>query len=59
MNSYGHTNGPEIAMLDELHTLWGRTFGGASSKPGRAPLGRVVLALAGVAAIVAVVWVLV
>lgn len=57
MNSYGHPNGPEVAMLDELHVLWRRTFGGQPARrPGRAPLRRVVLALAGVASVVVVAW---
>ena len=44
MNSYGHPQGPEVAMLAELHALWGRVFGGAAaSRPVRALLIAAVL----------------
>ncbi len=47
MNSYGQPSGPEIAMLDEMHRLWDRTFGqpdeSAQPRTG-APLKLILLA---------------
>jgi hypothetical protein len=53
MNSYGHPQHPEVAMLEELHILWGRVFGGeAAPGPGRARvwlLAGVMVVLVGIA----------
>jgi hypothetical protein len=49
MNNYGQPDHPEVAMLEELHTLWGRMFGGE----GRRWPAVVVM----VVVIVAVMWV--
>lgn len=53
MNSYGHPQGPEVAMLAELHALWGHVFGG-----GQARRAVRVLALAAVVVVggIAVAW---
>ena len=50
MNSYGQPTGPDFAMLDELHRLWGRVFGQrqAEAQPQRGK-ALPVLALVGAA----------
>ena len=54
MNSYGHPQHPEVAMLEELHSLWDRVLGGERARPRRGMsalmIAGVVMVLAGVAA---------
>ncbi len=61
MNSHGQPTGPEFAMLDELHTLWGRVFGQATEptepEPQRRPLAVAAVVLAALAVVVFRVWV--
>ncbi len=56
MNSYGQPSGPEIAMLDEMHRLWDRTFGqpaeAAPPRTGRPVLFILLTAAVAVGAVV-------
>jgi hypothetical protein len=52
MNSYGHPQHPEVAMLEELHRLWGRVFGAANA-PRRGVKAWAVVGMVVLAAIVA------
>lgn len=55
MNNYGQPSGPEVAMLDELHRLWGRVFGRSHQPEAKRGQRLPLLALVVVAAAVVVV----
>jgi hypothetical protein len=60
MDNYGQPRGPETAMLDELHTLWGRTFGrGEEERRTGVPVAVLAVVLVMVTAVISVAWVLI